>query len=170
MMRITRHLLIGATALCLGFAATACDDDGDNNTPDVVADVVADATPDTTADTTPDTTAGGPCTNAADKAIIDKDDPSPSGIAQSEGTACFLGGATEDAAFRTCTKDAVVAGSGVSDACADCYAGSALCAKNNCLTECLGGGQPCVDCRTTNGCTSDFYTCSGLTPPATATN
>lgn len=167
MMRITRHLLIGATALGFALAAVACDD-GDKKTADVVADTTTDVKADTTADATPDAVATGACTNTADQTIIGAASPDPAAVAETEGKNCFLSGNAEDAAFRKCTKDAVIAQTSLSDSCADCYAGSALCAKNNCLAECLGGGAPCTDCRTTNGCTPDFYTCSGLTPPPAA--
>ncbi|MEZ4266720.1 MAG: hypothetical protein R3F39_10105 [Myxococcota bacterium] len=173
MMRITRHLLIGATALALAFATVACDDDSNNNTGDVVADVTpdttADVTPDTTADVVPDTTtdvvASGACTNAADQAAIAAKDPSA--VASSKGQACFLSGKSEDAEFTQCTKEGVMEEvTGITGGCADCYAVAALCAKNNCLAECLGTPEACSACRETAGCNAPFYTCSGLTPPA----
>ncbi len=180
MMRITRHLLIGATALGLAMAAVACGDDDDNNKADVVADTTGDVAPDTTADTTgdvapdttadttgdvaPDTVVTGACTNAADQTAIAANDPAA--VASSKGQACFLSGKSEDAEFKQCTKEGVIADTGVTDGCADCYAEAALCAKNNCLAECLATAEQCATCREDAGCNAPFYTCSGLTPPA----
>jgi hypothetical protein len=53
-----------------------------------------------------------------------------------------------------------------SDACLDCFLDSADCAREFCVSECLAGDSPgCDACREENGCTPDYYTCSGLPNP-----
>ena len=76
-------------------------------------------------------------------------------------TSCYLGGATEDEAYVQCATEGLIAATGVSEGCADCYVQNALCAKNNCLVPCLSDPVACEECRDENGCTSDFYTCAG---------
>jgi hypothetical protein len=52
------------------------------------------------------------------------------------------------------------------DACLACFLDSADCAREQCLTECLGGdSDTCDACREENGCTPTYYECSGLPNP-----
>lgn len=54
----------------------------------------------------------------------------------------------------------------LSDACLECYLDSAACARQYCIAECLAGdSEGCDTCREDNGCTPDFYACSGLPNP-----
>lgn len=61
------------------------------------------------------------------------------------------------------TKDCIVMQTGLSDACAQCFADTVSCAVQHCLTECLSdpNSQACVNCRAQN-CDPAFYACSGL--------
>jgi hypothetical protein len=105
----------------------------------------------------------GMCMNAEDGAILASMD-----VADATSTAatdCYLGGATEDEAYVTCTSEALIDETGLTAGCVDCFVQSALCAKNNCLVECLSDPVACETCREENGCTSSFYECSGLAVP-----
>ena len=167
------------TVLCtsaLVFAGCASDDD-DSTTPAPAADVTEDvaagdtvAADDTAAGDTAaadDTAAAGDateypaegaCTNDADMAL----DLGVVGEKTSDiATSCYLGGATEDAAYITCATEGLIAETGVSEGCADCYVQNALCAKNNCLVPCLSDPDACTECRDENGCTDAFFNCSG---------
>jgi len=61
------------------------------------------------------------------------------------------------------TKNQVMA-PGLTDGCADCYAGIAGCALEKCLTECAANADApdCVKCSFTSGCRLAFEACSGL--------
>lgn len=121
------------------------------------------AQPETTEDTTqPETTPTGACTNEADLAIIQANDPS--GTAGQCGLAC-LG----DADPRACSADCItngkgnITGTGLSDGCSGCYADTIKCAIDNCIPQCLDtASQACADCRENAGCNAAFYACSGL--------
>jgi hypothetical protein len=52
------------------------------------------------------------------------------------------------------------------DECLACFLDSADCARENCLSDCLGGDSAqCDACRESAGCTPDYYACSGLPDP-----
>jgi hypothetical protein len=55
----------------------------------------------------------------------------------------------------------------VSEGCTNCFVESVQCTVEFCLAAgCTNPeAQSCVDCRENNGCTSGFYTCSGLPEP-----
>jgi hypothetical protein len=107
----------------------------------------------------------GMCMNAEDGAILNDPEMDVAGVTTDAATACYLGGATEDDAYVACTSEALIDETGLSDECADCFVQNALCAKNNCLVECLTDPVACETCRDENGCTSAFYECSGLPVP-----
>jgi hypothetical protein len=66
---------------------------------------------------------------------------------------------------RTCVRESEALAP-VSDACLECYVQSSACARENCLSDCLGGDSAqCDTCREEAGCTPDFYTCAGLPNP-----
>lgn len=188
-MRILLTLLCAAS---LTFAG--CSDDSGGSTTDAgnTADVIADAGDTTTVDDTAtvddtwtdatmmdgawtDTTTmdgtwtddsvmpAGSCMNADDGQILATEDVA--GATSTIATSCFLGGATEDDAYVACALEALITETELSEGCAGCFVDSALCAKNNCLTECLSDPVACEECRATNGCTASFYECSGLPVP-----
>ncbi|MEZ4266176.1 MAG: hypothetical protein R3F39_07340 [Myxococcota bacterium] len=103
------------------------------------------------------------CSNPSDQTVIGSD-PNPADVASSEGQKCFLGGESGDAEFFECTKTALLEATDLSTGCAHCYAGNALCSKNNCLAECLGASAACQACRDAAGCTADFLACDGTAP------
>ncbi|MCA9513861.1 MAG: hypothetical protein KC635_02860 [Myxococcales bacterium] len=163
-----RTLIAAVSCLALGTFATACgDDDGGTTTTDT------NTTDTLQADTTEaDTTAlSDQCNNTADLARIgDTTKADPADIASNCGRGpCIskaLGG--DYAGFETCTADCMTNGTDTIDAaelssgCTTCYAASARCTAEKCLQECLSAGSACDTCRNTQGCTPDFYTCSGL--------
>lgn len=77
-----------------------------------------------------------------------------------------LGGATGDAlttAVRDCATPKLP---NYTAPCLDCFVKSATCAAAKCFNECLNPDTPlCDQCRVTQGCINDFYTCSGLHNP-----
>ena len=105
----------------------------------------------------------GMCMNAEDGAILGAVDVAA--VTSDAATACYLGGATEDASYVACTSEALIDETGLTAGCVDCFVQSALCAKNNCLVECLSDPVACETCREENGCISAFYECSGLPVP-----
>lgn len=88
-------------------------------------------------------------------------------------TSAAVGKCARDSAFSldpvSATRDCARKNTqltGVSDACLECYVVSAKCGKDNCTSQCLSGDSPsCDKCRIANGCTTAFYTCSGLPSP-----
>lgn len=69
---------------------------------------------------------------------------------------CALNGKGEQEGLKTILK-------GMSDGCISCYVGAVVCAAQKCAGPC-GTGTPaeCDTCRDDQGCTSGFFTCSGL--------
>lgn len=71
-----------------------------------------------------------------------------------------------------CTSDCIVKETGgvVSSSCAGCFAVMVLCARDNCLNECIGDplGNTCLDCRCGDNfpghanCYVPTYACSGV--------
>lgn len=103
--------------------------------------------------------AGNNCTNSADLSIIQSQD-----IPTIAGNCGKTNIATQDQ-IAPCIVDATKAdgGTGLSDACAGCFADTVKCAISKCLTQCLSdsNSQACKDCRAQN-CDPAFYACSGL--------
>lgn len=127
---------------------------------------------DTTADTTPAVT--DQCTNAEDLArITDDTKADPADIAAKCALGTCIGSLSDPDALETCTSDCMRDGTsdlgadGLTADCRGCYAASVRCTAEKCLGECAGGADApgCVSCRETKGCTPEFFTCSGLTPP-----
>jgi hypothetical protein len=73
------------------------------------------------------------------------------------------------ACTATCVKNSPATVTDPSDQCLDCYVQSVGCTLAMCKNDCLGGASSpsCVQCRATKGCTSAFFTCSGLPVPPT---
>jgi hypothetical protein len=104
---------------------------------------------------------GDACQNPSDQSALSAG-PDPEGVADTEGLNCFLSGHTEDGPFAQCVAAALQANTALSVGCVYCYASAELCAKNNCLTQCLAASEICGACRESAGCTAAFYDCSGL--------
>ncbi|MEZ4266174.1 MAG: hypothetical protein R3F39_07330 [Myxococcota bacterium] len=101
------------------------------------------------------------CKSPADRSAISAG-PDPAALAASKAQTCFLSGKSEDAEFTKCVEAALGTETTLSGECVTCYALAALCAKNNCLAECLGTPEACGACREKAGCNAGFYDCSGL--------
>ena len=164
------RLVILFAALLLALPLAACGDDDDDTTDtgtvsdagDVTPDETPDVTPDETPDVTPDETPTGACTGDADLAIIGGGVIDPN----AEATTCGLGCLADDDPVA-CSTTCVVAETGLSTECSGCYAATVGCSIDNCLTECAAdpSSEACETCQIDAGCISDFYACSGLTPP-----
>ena len=139
----------------------------DTGTADTTVDTGTDTTGEdtgtaTTVDTGTDT--GGPttdlCQNEADQAIVDAGGVTDA--AQSCGLGC-LG----DADPGSCSADCVATETGLSNACAGCYAGVVVCSIENCLAPCAANpdSDACTSCQQTN-CLPEYYACTGNEPPA----
>ena len=112
-------------------------------------------------------TATGACTNATDMKLLDS--AAKQTAIKGKATTCGLG-CTTDPDPKKCASACVVKATGLSTGCSACYAGIIKCTIDNCLTDCASdpNSKACTDCMTTNKCYTAFYTCSGLTPPATS--
>ncbi len=66
-----------------------------------------------------------------------------------------------------CTADCIASELGTTDECSACYGTSGACSADSCLAECIGDGDSpeCVECQAENGCTQEFFDCSGLAQP-----
>jgi hypothetical protein len=143
------------------------DDQPAEEQPEIVEDpqpdeVVEDPVEDTPVDTPTDGDAPtGACTNSSDMAIIENPDID----VQGQTTTCGMG-CLSDPDRRTCTVNCVVDATGLSAACADCYAGMAACAMEHCIAQCAANPDSpgCRSCLEDAGCVDDFLTCSGLPP------
>lgn len=80
---------------------------------------------------------------------------------------CLLNECTEAADQAQCVADCLVSTNGVTAECSACYGASAACSSDNCFAECASDGDSCecVTCQEENGCTQDFFDCSGLAVP-----
>lgn len=101
--------------------------------------------------------------------------PAPTGVVTLVGNCALSNLAkynpSDTSAFKTgiadCTKPML--DPTFTSACLGCFVDSAVCAANNCLTQCVTPTAPACDtCRIEKGCISSFYTCSGLTNPLDA--
>jgi hypothetical protein len=90
------------------------------------------------------------------------------------GKACFEENPDDSAALAECTLEALksTGASNPSDACLGCYIASLACVQERCLSDCLADptAQVCIDCRAREGCTQEFFDCSGLPSPVPAPN
>lgn len=106
----------------------------------------------------------GECTNDGDLAIITGGQVDATG----EATTCGLGCLSQPSDQQEqCSLDCVINATGLSSACAGCYASSIKCTIDECVAQCAANPESdgCLQCREDKGCTPTFYTCSGLTPP-----
>jgi len=195
MKTFARALMAGLFATTLAFTAACGDDtkdptpdtkaDATETTPDgTVAETTPDATvPDGTADA--ETVAPtNSCTNGADLAIIQSGDKDPSAKAAACGMSCIDKLLVSLDSFETCVQDCMLNATltgyefAVSTECTNCYSKSVRCTgkfcglndpNKSCVPTNFGGkgddSADCTECRADNGCTSSFFTCSGLTPP-----
>lgn len=165
------HLLIAFTA---SLFLLACGDDGDDTTPDSSTPAMcvgAGYTSFTPAEFVDGAAASGMCVNASDLNVACTTDLTD--VVGDCGSSCFAAdpGATEQelaACVANCVKvDDPRTVVDPSDACLNCYLASVGCTFEFCLAECAGGATlpGCISCRAENGCTSAFFTCSGLPAP-----
>lgn len=109
----------------------------------------------------------GACTNTADMALLDTaaKQTGVSAAAKKCGLGCI-----SDKNPATCATTCVVKDTKLSAKCSACYVGIIMCTMNKCLADCAvdPDSKACTDCMTKNNCYTKFYTCSGLTPPATS--
>ncbi len=59
-------------------------------------------------------------------------------------------------------RDAVVAGFGLSESCASCYATAFRCGYDKCFYSCLSAGATCDKCLASQGCTAQCNECTGF--------
>lgn len=80
---------------------------------------------------------------------------------------CLLSACLGNADQAGCTADCLVDELGASAECSACYGISGSCSADNCLEECAreGDAPECVECQAENGCTQEFFECSGLALP-----
>ena len=111
---------------------------------------------DDTGSTTGTDDTGGGTTAACPKEIICQDPTVESQITQPCGVGCL--GKPADCA-STCIESTVT---GITSACAACYADSVNCGIKNCATKCLPPGTDiCNQCLVDNNCRSAFWACAG---------
>ena len=146
--------------LIAGLFIVACSDD-DKPVPTTDSAIADKAITTETAPT------AGACTNAADFALLDSA-TKQDGV-KGKATACGLK-CISDADPGKCATTCVVKDTGLSSACSACYVGIIMCSMTNCLADCATdpSSKACTDCMTKNNCYTKFYTCTGLTPPATS--
>ena len=121
----------------------------------------------TTTTTTTTLPPAGACDNAADEAVDASFD------LQAETTTCTIQCLSSDNRVA-CVNACLVAATGLSSDCSQCYANSSECGLQNCASECAvnQSSAPCQACLEAN-CIPAFEACSGLgdpPPPATCTN
>lgn len=99
----------------------------------------------------------GPACNATDTAIYQ------AGTVETASQDCIIncvGSENQD----SCLTDCLSSGTGLSTECSTCFAGYYGCFLANCISPCEGGldSPPCEICLDSNGCTSTFEDCSGI--------
>jgi len=115
------------------------------------------------------------CESAADLAILNNEEISPTGVAKD----CALGpcaGNDDLVCLAECIAngdaEASITGTGLSLGCAGCYGGSTACGIEHCV---LAGGavcltdaasDACAQCLVAAGCVTAFCECAGPTTPA----
>jgi hypothetical protein len=67
---------------------------------------------------------------------------------------------------EACVYEDAVIKEKVPNACLACFINAAICAGDNCLTQCLAGDSPgCDSCRKQNNCEAPVFSCAGLPSP-----
>jgi hypothetical protein len=67
---------------------------------------------------------------------------------------------------EACVYEDAVIKEKVPAACLNCFINAAICAGDNCLTQCLAGDSPgCDNCRKQNNCEAPVFSCAGLPSP-----
>ena len=154
-----RILFILSLVFLVSVAVIGCgDEDDDNNTPDATEEVAEEVTEEVAEEVVEMVDM---CTSDADMAIIGGGTVDVT----AEATTCGMG-CLSDADPGTCSVTCLTGSTGVSDGCAGCYAASVVCTIDKCVGQCAidPASEECMTCRTENGCISDFFACSGLTP------
>ena len=97
------------------------------------------------------------CTNSWDLPLIQDESADVIGKATDCAFGCL--GKPDDA----CAIDCVMAETGLSAACASCYAGMIDCSFDKCLADCVGdpSSDMCLECQL-EFCIPAFDLCSGL--------
>lgn len=161
---ISRFLLIAA--LSSGFALSACGDDEDTEETD------GEGTDGEGTDGEGNANEGA-CLNDADGAILADESIDASAVAGD----CALGtNGIEDRCLGAedplaCSTMCVARETGLTEDCATCYGATVDCSIQNCIAECSAdpSGDACRTCQVEAGCTTEFYSCTGLTPPEDTT-
>lgn len=107
----------------------------------------------------------GACANAADVALLNSEEKFDGAVGKA--SSCGMTALTKPAAEQQqFAVNCVKTDTGLSEACAACFAASTVCAIQNCVAQCAAdfASEGCTDCREEKGCTPDFYTCSGFRP------
>ncbi|MCB9728278.1 MAG: hypothetical protein H6746_07345 [Deltaproteobacteria bacterium] len=107
-----------------------------------------------------------PCADEENQEIIRVSEPGPGTVTLDQSARCLLKGASDDDALASCVKSAVVAETGLSDGCADCYASAAVCSHNRCAEACSEGAKACSDCLESSGCRNELFLCAGVGDPS----
>lgn len=157
-------------------ALIACGGGGGGNGGSGTGGNTTTTTSDTTTTTSSDTTSGtttsgtttsstgsgtggapptGACTNTADLGIVQD----PAKDVEGKTASCGQMNIGNEPATKMC----IIMQTGLSDACAQCFAATVSCVVQKCLSACIAdpNAQPCTDCRKMN-CDPAFYACSGL--------
>lgn len=173
----TKRLMPMNTRLLIAFTASlflvACGDDGDDGGTDAGGTYMCVAPYASLNNEQFAAAAGtGMCANASDLELAcSVDMPTIVGVC---GVSCYQANpSSTEEQLAACTGQCVLENPATvtdpSQGCLGCYLQSVGCTLQNCLNECAGGSTTpgCVSCRADNGCTSAFYTCSGLPTPPT---
>lgn len=101
----------------------------------------------------------GACLNQSDQDLIDADE---TGI-KTQTTTCAMDCISLPEPV-TCSADCLVTNTGLSSACALCYAAEQDCMFDQCLSPCMTdpSSENCIGCQYDSGCFSSFKTCSGF--------
>jgi hypothetical protein len=130
--------------------------------PDTGTDPEADAAPtdmpDDGAEDVPVEMPVDACTNSSDQSIIDGTD------VYGEAASCAMG-CMSASDMIACVRPCLVDATGLSEACATCYAATVRCSFDNCLGECAMDPESaeCQSCIEESGCQEEFEACSGIT-------
>jgi len=106
-----------------------------------------------------DTVLTGACLSESDQATLAAERDAITAKARECGLGCL--NAVDKVA---CAVPCITAAHNISDGCAGCYAGIIVCTVDRCLTDCIAdaASEACIKCQEDQGCTPEFYTCSGL--------
>jgi hypothetical protein len=85
------------------------------------------------------------------------------------GQGCFADFSNDPQGLAGCVLEALKSSEdpSPSDACLGCYIASVACVQERCLADCLEdpNSMKCIQCRFDEGCTPEFFACTGLPSP-----